>query len=160
MKYSLLALLSLLTASAAKADGFKCVGQNTGLNIKVFNQTNPQAGTRTPAILIIANPLLQNPNQTIATFSQKNQTLDYLGHGKYSAKVDLRYSDSGRKGENIAGTKLGELANIVLDITFAYDHNSIELAKIMDEIPGTLAYQKRSGEVIDEKVTCQRYLKN
>jgi hypothetical protein len=159
---TIISTLSLFLAlvSSARADGFKCVGQSTGLKIKVFNHTDPRQGTRTASVMLISNPMIRTPNQTVAKFSDQNRTLKYLGHGQYTAKVDLRFNDSGRQGENIAGTKLGELSSIDLFINFSYSHNSIELANAVPEIPGTISYIKRNGEVLEEPVICSRYLKN
>ena len=156
----LVLILALGSTSIAQADGFKCVGQNTGLNINVFNHTDPSDGTRSPAVMVVSDPMIGSPNKTIAKFSSDNRNLDYLGYGKYSAKVDLRFNDSGRQGENIAGTKLGQLATIVLAIEFAYNQNTTDLARAVAEIPGKISYNKRNGEVLEEAVACTRYLKN
>jgi len=100
--------------------------------------------------MVVSDSLVNNPNKTIATFSDENNTLAYLGYGKFQARVDLRYIESNKKGENIAGTKLGQLKNINLQL-FG------EASFVVD---AKISYVKRTGEIIDEKAICARYLKN
>lgn len=160
MKTVLLSLATLILSTPfALADGFLCEGKNSGLQIKLYNHTDPAYGTRTPAILVLANPMIQSDRKTVAVFSDENQTLNYLGRGQYQAKVDLRYLDSGRQGENVAGTKLGQLKTIILKIKFSYSHTGTLIANSVDEIPAALFYQKRNGELLDEQATCKRYRK-
>jgi len=149
----------LISSTSALADGFLCEGKNSGLQIKLYNHTDPALGTRTPAVLVLSNPRVQSDRKTIAVFSDQNQTLEYLGRGQYQAKVDLRYLDSGRQGENVAGTKLGQLKTIILKIKFSYSHSGTQIANSVDEIPASLFYQKRNSELLDEQATCKRYRK-
>lgn len=160
MKNSILAVMVLGMASVAQADGFICEAQDSGLSIKIFNKTQPTDGTRVAAVMVISDPAINTPNKTIVKFSSENENLEYQGYGKFEAQVDLRYNDSARKGENIAGTKLGQLKTIVLDLRFAYTTDSTILAAIANEVPGRITYNKRNGEVRSEKVSCSRYLKN
>jgi hypothetical protein len=155
-----IALLSaLVLPSLALADGFFCKGNTTGLDFKVINHTKASAGTRTPAIMVISSPYVISDRKTIAVFSAQNQTLAYRGRGVYEGQVDLRFPETGRKGENIAGTKLGELKSIQLDIEFSYSHNDSSLANSVAEIPGKVFYLKRTGEILEESAVCKRYHK-
>lgn len=159
---ALAVLAVILTSSAARADGFRCEAEQTGLKVKVFNNTDSNVGTRAPAIMVVSDPTIASDRKTIATFKQVNRTLSYQGYGVYTAKVDLRFNDSGRAGENIAGTKLGQLANIKLTVEFDYAHvTDAKLAQLMTgSIEGKIEYIKRNGEILEEKVNCFRYLKN
>jgi hypothetical protein len=155
-----IALLSLLVlSSTARADGFFCKGGNTGLDFKVINHTSPAAGTRSPAVMVISSPYVISGRKTIAVFTSENRTLEYRGRGVYEGQVDLRFPETGRKGENIAGTKLGELKSIQLDIEFSYSHNDSSLANSVAEIPGKIFYLKRTGEILEETAVCKRYHK-
>ncbi|MBU6153218.1 MAG: hypothetical protein KGP28_02845 [Bdellovibrionales bacterium] len=149
----------LILPSLALADGFFCKGNHTGLDFKVINHTRASAGTRTPAVMVISSPYVISDRKTIAVFSAKNHTLAYRGRGVYEGQVDLRYPETGRKGENIAGTKLGELKSIQLDIEFSYSHHDSSLANSVAEIPGKVFYLKRTGEILEESVVCKRYHK-
>ena len=122
-------IAGMATAAVAKADGFTCQGRSTGVNIKLFNHTDADAGTRSAAVLVLSNPAIQSPNKTIAKFTDANQTLAYKGYGKYEAKVDLRFNDSGRAGENIAQSNgLGCLfRSLALGIVGLLDgHNEVD----------------------------------
>ena len=159
VKSALAAIVSLAVITSAHADGFTCEGQNTGVQIKLYNNTQSDIGTRTPAIMIVSDPMIQYGNKTIAKFTGSNGTLDYQGYGKYVAKVDLRYNDSNLGGRNIGGTKLSQLATIVVKLNFAY--NSASTANALDgDVEGKISYNKRNGEILEEKVLCSRYLKN
>jgi hypothetical protein len=74
----------------------------------------------------------------------------------YVADVDLRFSDSGRKGELIGGTKLGQLKHISLDVDFSYG----ELLNSGETAPAVLNLIKRNAETIEQDMSCVRYLKN
>lgn len=152
-------IAGMTTAVASKADGFHCQARNTGMNIKLFNHVQADEGTRSAAVMVLSQPSIQSPNKTIAKFSDANRTLNYKGYGKYEAKVDLRFNDSGRAGENIGGTKLGQLKSIILDLNFSYNTLDVELAKV-SSVQGVIKYVKRDGDVLAETVTCARYLKN
>jgi hypothetical protein len=142
----------------AHADGFDCQARNTGLLIHIVNSPNPAVGTRTPDTMVIRNPLLKPEQQEIVRFSHQNRTLTYLGRGNYLGEVDRRFIDSGRQGENIAGTKLGHLKSVLIDLEFSYAHSDIELANSVKEVPGKIFYSKRTGEILEEPVMCRRFL--
>jgi hypothetical protein len=148
-----------LSGTAAQADGFTCQGRSTGINIKVFNHTDPNAGTRVAAVMVLSNPNIQSPNKTIAKFTSQNATLAYKGNGVWKAKVDLRYSDTSRKGELIGGTKLGQLSAVDLDLAFNYSSYETQLAQAT-QTNGVIRYFKRNGDYNVESVTCKRYLKS
>ena len=152
---SLFAVIALLGATQVKADGFVCLNHKGDLKIQVYDHVLPTEGTRTAAIMIASNPLLQNGNKTIAKFTDGNGTLDSAALF-YVADVDLRFTDSSRKGELIGGTKLGELDKIQLQVGFSYSN---PLAN-GDETFGTLTLVKRNGEELEQVMTCERYLKN
>src|SRR5690606_26877325 len=97
---------------------------------------------------------VQYGRKTIARFDADNSVLNNSG-ATYGAKVDLRYSDSTRSGENIGGTKLGQLDMIYLDIDFSYGR-PVEAGEIVE---GVLTLVKRNGQEIELDVDCERYLK-
>lgn len=154
-----LTFAALVQTQFAHADGFFCRGNNTGLEFKILNHTKASAGTRTPAVMVVSSPYVISDRKTIAVFSSQNRTLSYEGRGRYVGQVDLRYAETGRKGENIAGTKLGELERISLDIRFSYSHHDSSLANSVAEIPAKIYYIKRTGEILEESSSCKRYHK-
>lgn len=150
-------LFGMMAATVAKADGFICEGQNTGLVFKMYNHTNAVEGTRSGAIMIISDPAIAYGNKTIASFSDVKNTLTSK-NVVYTGKVDLRVVESSRKGENIAGTKLGELASIKASIGFNYSSDTPSIDG--DLMSGKVSYVKRNGEILEEKLSCSRYKKN
>ena len=158
MKTILSIAMILASVTAAHADGFRCEGQNTGVKIALYNHTQAAVGTRTAAIMVISDPTVGTPNKTIAKFTGNDGTLTANGNGQYTAKVDLRYSNSNRAGENVGGTKLGQLKTIDLNVFFSYS-NAAAL-RDASEIPARIVYNKRNGETSYEKATCKRYTKN
>lgn len=50
MKFVLISFLSLLS-SVAMADGFRC--QSSDFRVKLYNETQPERGTRNPAVLVV-----------------------------------------------------------------------------------------------------------
>ncbi len=157
MKTFIATIMAITTISAAKADGFKCEGVNTGINIQVYNHIHAQDGTRSAAVMVLSDSNVKSDRKTIAKFTDENNTLAYLGYGLFQAKVDLRYIESNKRGENIGGTKLGYLKNINLQIFSQYGSNEIFHGHALD---AKIAYVKRNGEINEEKAICTRYLKN
>lgn len=153
----MIVVFGMLAAVAAKADGFICEGQNTGLVFKMYNHTHAEDGTRNAAIMIISDPAIAYGNKTIVSFSDAKNTLSSK-NVVYTGKVDLRVVQSSRKGENIAGTKLGELASIKASIFFNYTSDTPSIDG--DYFGGKASYVKRNGEVLEEKLACTRYKKN
>jgi len=161
-----LALIAVVLGSitTAHADGFRCEGANTGITIQVYNHTNPEIGTRVPAVMVVADSMVRSPNKTVAVFNWENKTLAYLGNGLFQGKVDLRYIETSRKGENIAGTKLGYLQSINLQILSHFgknfDYSRADQFKNNEILDSRISYIKRNGEILEEKAICSRYLKN
>ncbi len=154
--------LSLITLAAtlaitgsARADGFTCKTVEGDLKIKVYNHTQPEDGTRNVAVMVLSDPAIGLGRKTIARFLDINETLTSLG-ATYEANVDLRFNDSGRKGELVAGTKLGQLKTIVLDLEYSYN----QPVRTGAVLPGTLELIKRDGSTISRDLECTRYLKN
>ncbi len=152
---TLLALAMLVVTSQAQADGFVCSAVNTPLEIKMFNHVSPEDGTRVGAIMVLSDPTVGYGRKTIARFTSANGVLDNKG-AVYTANVDLRFTDSNRKGELIAGTKLGELANIEVSVNYLYGNSVPEGT----ELPGVAWLIKRDGNTIRLELDCVRYLKN
>ena len=147
--------LTIAAASMAQAAGFVCTSES-GLNVKVYEHTSPEAGTRTAAVMVISDSNVGGGNKTIARFTDANQLLASKSM-RYTAKVDLRFADSKRAGELIGGTKLGQLKEIILNVHFSYS-NPVPAGT---ELAGQLALVKRAGgPSIVERVSCVRYLKN
>lgn len=153
MKKMMVAAIFLI-AGFAHADGFVCTTES-GLNVKVYNHTQAEMGTRTAAILVVSDSNVNGGNKTIARFTDAKGTLTSAST-TYDANVDLRFNDSSRKGELIAGTKLGYVDHIYLDVDFSYAQPVAEGT----EVAGQLRVLKRSGETITEQASCVRYLKN
>ncbi len=167
MKTILITVMTFVSVSNARADGFKCEGVNTGVKVQVYNHTNPSEGTRKAAVMIVSDSHVSSPNQTIAEFTDENHTLAYQGYGLFKAKVDLRYLESHKKGENIAGTKLGYLNTISLQVytkngQFTYNNASLDSEEITNGtvFDARISYLKRNGELLEEKAVCSRYLKH
>lgn len=154
MKSLLVASLMVLS-SVAMADGFKCEQLDSGLNIKVFNKTDASAGTRNAAVMVLSDSNIGSGNKTIASFKANKRTLGQNGTS-YMAQVDLRVSESSRSGENILGTKLGQIAKIYVDV----DHNYNEPMANGEYTTGTISIEKRNGDVKSFDLDCARYLKN
>lgn len=150
----LIIALALLSTSAY-ADGFKCQTITEDLNIKVFNQVQPELGTRNPAVMVLSNPAVNVGRKAIAVL-RAPKTLTTDAGMKYVGRVDLRFKESRRKGELILGTKLGYVKTIELDLDFSYGSP----VALDDTVLGTITINKRNGDQIFEEVTCSRYLKN
>ncbi len=154
MKTLIIALAALTTASIASADGFVCVSTAQDLKVHVFNHVTPQAGTRNGAVMVLSNPKVSLGRKTIAKFDSEGLLSNEAS--RYTADVDLRFTDSSRKGELIAGTKLGYIDSMVLDVDFTYAAPVIS-GTVID---GVLTIAKRNGESTLVNMECERYLKN
>lgn len=151
----LIASLILTLSSSAFADGFKCEQLEHNLNIKVYNNTQPSEGTRNAAIMVLSDASVTYGNKTIASFSATKRTLGQNG-ASYFAFVDLRVSESSRAGENVLGTKLGNIKELYVDINFDYSV-PLQDGQITD---GYITVVKRNGRNSIHDITCTRYLKN
>ena len=151
---SLIVIAALITGQIAAADGFKCITES-GLKIQAYNHTNPNAGTRSAAVLVVSDANVGYGNKTIASFNAEKGVLASQDL-TYTAKVDLRMVESNRRGENIGGTKLGYLAAIKLDVDFTYSRPVPEGTRVQ----GLLTLIKRDGTRLYQNATCTRYLKN
>ena len=151
---NLIAIATLGLSTLTFADGFVCQTLEKDLSIKVYNQTHASAGTKNAAVMVISDNKVSFGRKTIAKFNAP-KTLTNQG-AAYVAKVDLRFTDSSRKGENIGGTKLGYIKTISLDVDFNY---GAPLQK-GETTPAVLRINKRNGDLIVLDADCSRYLKN
>ncbi len=153
MKAIVFALAAVLgSSSIALADGFIC--ENEQLKVQVYNSTQPEQGTRTAAVLVISDKTVAAGRKTIARFTEAHGVLRNDG-ASYVANVDLRFSDSSRKGELIGGIKLGELDAIHLGVAFSYATPVAEGTLV----PALMTLKKRNGEIAAIGLVCSRYLK-
>lgn len=152
---TLIALTAALISTATLADGFKCVAHSSDTKVSVYNQTNPELGTRNPAVMVLSDAGVAHGNKTIAIL-RAPKTLTTEAGMKYIGRVDLRFKESNRKGEYLFGTRLGFVKNITLDVDFNYNRP----VAFSEEVSGTVTVLKRNGEEIKDFVTCSRYLKN
>lgn len=155
MKKLIVLAMTVLASTAAHADGFKCLTAEGDLAIQVYNHTNPEMGTRNAAIMVVSDPMVQEGRQTVAKFTADNSTLDQHG-ATYTARVDLRFKESRKKGEYLTGTRLGYVKTLELDVDFSY----ASAVKKGTLLPAVLTVVKRDGEIIERNMVCSRYLKN
>ncbi len=154
-KQFLIALVTVIASAQAQASGFVCKSYRDGLAVQVYNHTTPSNGTRSAAVMILSNMNVANGNKTIAVLRDLDQK--YTGtEAIFDGNVDLRYTESSRKGEWILGTKLGYVQSIKLAVAFGYARPTAK----GQEMPGTLIVVKRNGEKLRiENLSCTRYLK-
>jgi hypothetical protein len=110
--------------------------------------------------MTVSDPLAAPDAQCRLIFRDSSRTLISPGPGKYRGRIDLRSVRSPLRGEYLAGTKIGELSGIFLDIPFSYRRDALQLASVVPEIPGKIIYERRNGEMLDEPVTCTRIVKD
>jgi hypothetical protein len=155
-KYAMIMMAVAGFAGAqAHADGFNCQTVEGDLNVKVYNQTDANQGTRNVAVMVLSDPSVQGGRKTIARFTEANGVVASRS-ATFTADVDLRFTDSSRKGELISGTKLGQLDQIIVDVDFSYAA-PVEQG---EELSGELTLIKRDGQKITRDLECSRYLKN
>lgn len=162
---SAVALVLPLVTGSAFADGFVCTTTTVQsrlkgeLNIKAYNEVDPELGTRNASVMVLSDPSIQYGRKTIATF--KNSRLARTGTlvnsgAVFSANVDSRVSGIERGGELILGTKLSQLKSVKLDIAFSYARPVAEGAIV----GAKLTLMKENGSKIVRMMDCTRYLKN
>jgi len=150
-----LIMITLMAAGlSAQASGFRCETES-GLSIQVYNHTNPNMGVRSGAIMVVSDSSVGYGNKTIAKFTDLKGTLTSKTL-RYVGSVDLRMVESRRKGELIAGTKLGYVSELVLDIEFTYARP----LRNGEKANALLTVVKRNGDLIEDEAVCERYLKN
>ncbi len=155
MKKLLILVSVLLTASMAKADGFECQTVAGDLNIKVYNQVMPSAGTRNGAVMVVSDPAVSAGRKTVSVFTAEEGTLVNTG-SKHYANVDERFNNI-PKGEYLSGTRIDYLKSIILDVDFSYN----EPVSFGDMVEGWMILTRENGgPQIKEAVLCERYLKH
>jgi hypothetical protein len=142
------------TGITASAEGFKCLSADEALAVKVFGAALSSPATREAQVMVVSDRAISHGRKTVAKFTAANGTLSNRG-SRYTGDVDLRFSDTGRAGENIGGTKLGELDQVVLTVDFSHQ-NPLQAGELAS---GLLSLVKRNGEVIEIDLACARYLK-
>ena len=155
MKKILMILTICAASTQAFADGFRCLSTDGNLKVAIYNQIQPDLGTRNAAMMVLSDPRVQSDRKTIATFSAKTGLLN-SDELVYTAKVDLRFKGSNRKGEYLAGTRLGEIATIAVHPGFSYSTP----VRHGDDLNAWMRIDKRNGDVIVQILECTRYLKN
>ncbi len=152
---NLMIVLAALISTSAFADGFVCQSNDGELKVKAYHHVNAMDGTRNAAVMILSDNTIQYGNKTIAKFESAEGLLDNNG-SLYTANVDLRFNNTGRQGELIGGTKLGQLDQVQLVVPFSY----ADPVAHGEEMISTLILIKRDGSKIFIDMTCERYLKN
>lgn len=145
---------AILFGTPALADGFRCQVANHPLSVTVYNHTQPEMGTRNAAVMILSDSSIGEGRKTIAVLRDGSGLLRN-DSALYEADVDLRFSESNRKGERVAATKLGQLKSVELDVDFVFGRI------IEDEsLDAVVRLNKRDGEVLSYSASCERYKKS
>ena len=148
--------VSAVIGLAAHADGFVCENLDANVRVKVFNKVNADEGTRNAAIMVLSDPSISAGKKTTARFDADKALVNNQG-SLYTAEVDLRFNDDNLKGRNFAGTKLGNVKYITLDVNFSY----AQPVGTGTQVDGQMTVMKRNGsEDTHIAVTCIRYLKH
>ena len=142
---------ALLLGFQTSADGFICRGTNENVNVALYNSTK---APRLAEVMVVSDPTIAYGRRTIARFLRDDGTLTSKGGG-YVGTVDPNVPDTSRTGENIAGTKLGQIKDMALTVDFSYARPVAE----GEELEGLLTLSKRNGGVIEVELECLRYLK-
>lgn len=151
----MLAAALIILGHNVHADGFLCEDPSGTLRIKVYHHTQPELGTRNAAVMVVSDPTISSGRKTIATFDADKALLT-SSSAVYTSNVDLRFSGSNRKGENIGGTKLGELDQIILSVDYSFS-NPVPAGS---EVGGEAVLVRRgSASDIRIPMVCSRYLK-
>jgi hypothetical protein len=153
MKNLFIAMIALASPPAL-ADGFVCANQQEQLSVRVFNHNHPSMGTRNTAVMILSDLSVSEGNRLIARFTKANGLFSAAG-SVFTSKVDHRYNDSGRKGERLAGTRIGNVARVSLDVDFSYARPLSDGAVVR----GGFTIVRRNGPKIQIPMSCRRYLK-
>lgn len=141
----------LLAGFRASADGFLCRATEEKLHVTVYNSTK---APRLAEVMIVSDPTIAYGRQTIARFFRDSGTLTNKG-ASFVGIVDANVPDTARSGENIAGTKLGQIKDLALAVDFSYARPVAD----GEELEGLLVLTKRNGDVINVEMECLRYLK-
>jgi len=132
-----LALALVLVGTAAKADGFKCEGDDSTLNVKVFNHVHAEKGTRTPAKLIISD-LNQG---TLAVRSGGE-----IRKSNLTSKVQYVVDGSRKLGAETA----------ILQVQYKQGRETIAAGDVR---PGHLILVDAEGDRTVYELSCERYVK-
>jgi len=149
----LMILAALFIGFQAQADGFICQTIENDLRIAVYNHTNPNAGTRNAAIMILSAPDADLGARTVAKFSSVEGSLTNYG-AQYTAVNSTVFGQPG-SDRPVAGTRLGLVDDVTLRIQYVYG-NHVEPGSRLE---GKL-YVNASSGLIKRDVICARYLKN
>jgi len=157
---SLLIITAFLATGSAFADGFVCNTADAQLKIALYNQVNPNEGTRNPSTLILSDNMVAAGRKTVARFTADSGNLFAVHSGTaqglaYVGNVDLRFNDTGRAGEYLMGTRLGEVDYVQIKLDFTYSMPQVSGAEVL----GHFYVVKRSGDTLSSPVYCVRYLK-
>lgn len=142
----------MLMSSTAFADGFVCYSTDGVLKVTVLNHVNPDIGTRTGAIMVVSDRTINAGKRTIATFTDEEGTVSSFG-AEWTATVS---EDIAKKGRNIAGTKLGFVDKLIVDVDHSYSRPVEHGARVS----GKLIVKKTDGASSSQDLSCFRYLKN
>lgn len=141
--------------SGAHADGFQCESVDGRINAKVFNETNPRAGTRNAAIMVLSDATETFGERTIATFEPEAGVLKNYG-AIYVVDVANSETETGTLRAPILDMTIGDLASIEVNVAFSYGAP----VAFGTRVDGKLILTARDGKLTELKLVCTRYLKH
>lgn len=134
MKLFLITVLSLVS-SVAMADGFRC--QGTDFRVKLYNETQPERGTRNPAVLVV----YERGVGTVATLMRDEIT---------KTSGDESYVYEGQTN----GRKDGRFVSVTLEISKTAETEGAYAGLHVGTLTVNANGHSRTGSV-----ACERYLK-
>ena len=132
-----MALALGFAGTSAFADGFRCEGDSSTLRVKLYNQVQPEKGTRNPATMVISDAhqgtLLVASGDEIRKHNRQN-TVQYVVEGN---------------------KKLGA-ETAILQVAFKQGRETIAEG---DEVDGQLILVSEEGDREVFELSCARYKK-
>lgn len=148
-------IISIILPATAGADGFVCRDSVRGIEARVYNYISPSKGTRKAAVMVLSDLKVKKGRQTIAVFRDGAGVL-HSESNLYIGTVDLGNKETSRRGERLAGFRLGSIYSVILEV----DHNYAQPIAHNDMVDGTLVLIHQTGDRIYLDMQCVRYLKS
>jgi len=149
MKISAFLFLTFLSSQVWALSGFNCVSVDRDLVVQIVFGQGQSALRWNSAAMVVSNPHVKKGRQFVARFRSSQGMLEREG-STFIGHVLPQHPDSSRVGERIAGTTLGQLRTISVDIDFTPARAALPTTPLSAQV----TYMKRNGQKLAQDFDC------
>jgi hypothetical protein len=149
------AILATVIASSALAAGYSCLSVDRDTRVDIFMDA---PGSGRAEKIVFMDPTLTPRSQVIVEFSSADAQINSEPLSSGVRFVSTFSEDLDHPGKRLAGTKIGLLSAVSIEIQTATAHKKFQCLSEGSVYASDVSYLKKDGEILKQEFDCTLFL--